>query len=42
MYLVHIRGEGGTPEDSLFEDKPLLVDIVLWGLTVVLLLYFTK
>lgn len=42
MYLVHIKGEGGAPEDLLFDDKPLLLDIVLWGLTVVLLLYFFK
>jgi hypothetical protein len=42
MYLVHIKGQGGAPEDLLFADKPLLADIVLWGLTVVLLLYFVK
>jgi len=40
MYLVHIRGEGGAPEDLVFEDKPLLLAIILWGLTVVGILYF--
>ena len=40
MYLVHIRGEGGAPEDLVFEDKPLLLAILLWGLTVVGILYF--
>ena len=42
MYLIHIKGEGGAPEDLLFADKPLLVDIVLWVLMVVLLLYFFR
>jgi len=42
MYLIHIKGEGGAPEDLLFADKPLLLDIVLWVLMVVLLLYFFR
>lgn len=40
MYLIHIKGEGGAPEDLLFKDKPLLAAVVLWGVTVVLFLYF--
>jgi len=36
---VHIKGEGGTPEDLLFRDKPLLLDIAMWVLAVVLVLY---
>ncbi len=41
LYLIHIKRQGGAPEDLLFQDKPLLLDIVLWGVTVVFLLYFT-
>ena len=40
MYLVHVRGEGGAPEDLVFEDKSLLLAIILWGLAVVGILYF--
>jgi 4-hydroxybenzoate polyprenyltransferase len=40
MYLVHIRGEGGAPEDLVFEDKPLMLAIALWGGAVVGILYF--
>ncbi len=39
MYLVHIKGEGGAPEDLVFGDKPLLACVMLWGLAVVLVLY---
>jgi 4-hydroxybenzoate polyprenyltransferase len=42
MYLIHIKGEGGAPEDVLFADKPLLLDIVLWGLTVIVVMYVVK
>jgi 4-hydroxybenzoate polyprenyltransferase len=39
LYLIHVRNEGGTPEELVFKDKPLLVDIALWGLTVLFVLY---
>jgi 4-hydroxybenzoate polyprenyltransferase len=39
LYLVHVRNEGGTPEDVVFKDKPLLIDIGLWGLTALAVLY---
>lgn len=40
MYLVHIKGEGGEPEDLLLKDRPLLLAVVLWGLAVIIILYF--
>ncbi len=43
LYLIYQRGEGGTPEELLFEDRPLLVSIALWGALVVgILLFFGK
>jgi 4-hydroxybenzoate polyprenyltransferase len=30
LYLVHVRGEGGSPEEVLLKDGPLMLDIVLW------------
>ena len=30
LYLVHVRGEGGSPEDVLLKDVPLMLDILLW------------
>jgi 4-hydroxybenzoate polyprenyltransferase len=30
LYLVHARGEGGSPEDVLLKDAPLMADILLW------------
>jgi len=34
-----LRGEGGSPDELLFRDKPLLIDIVLWILTALLVMY---
>lgn len=39
MYLVHIKNQGGEPEDLVLKDRPLLATVVLWGLMVVLVLY---
>ncbi len=32
QYLVHIKKMGGSPEDALLVDKPLILDIALWVL----------
>jgi 4-hydroxybenzoate polyprenyltransferase len=39
LYLIHVEGKGGDPTDVLFEDRPLLASIGLWGLLLVVLLY---
>lgn len=39
LYLIHIKNEGGSPEEALLRDRPLLVSVVLWGLSVVTILY---
>ncbi len=30
LYLVHQRNEGGSPEEILLSDWPLIIDILLW------------
>jgi len=42
LYLIHQKGKGGSPEELIIKDKPLLVDIVLWIGSVVLILYLAK
>lgn len=39
LYLVHRKNEGGAPEEALLRDWPLMSAIILWGMTVVLILY---
>lgn len=39
QYLIHIKGEGGAPEMLLYTDMPLLLDLVLWGISILLILY---
>jgi 4-hydroxybenzoate polyprenyltransferase len=40
LYLVHVKGLGGAPDELLLEDRPLLINSALWAVTVVALIYF--
>ena len=40
LYLVYRKEEGGSPELTLFADKPLLVSIALYVIVVGIILYF--
>ena len=42
LYLVHVKNEGGDPSEMLIKDRPLLVAIALWGLTVIAILSFAR
>lgn len=39
MYLIHVRQEGGAPEEILLRDRPVQVSIALWAVMVYLALY---
>jgi 4-hydroxybenzoate polyprenyltransferase len=39
LYVIHRLGKGGDPTEVLFEDRPLLIGIALWGALVMFLLY---
>lgn len=39
LYLVHVRGDGGAPDEVLLTDRPLQIDLLLFGLTVFIILY---
>lgn len=39
LYLIHQKNEGGSPEKVLLNDFPLLLCILLYGITVGLILY---
>lgn len=39
LYLIHVKGLGGAPDELLFKDMPLLADVTLWVLSVGVLLY---
>lgn len=39
LYLIHVRQEGGAPEDIVLRDRPLQLSIVLWVAVVFVALY---
>jgi 4-hydroxybenzoate polyprenyltransferase len=39
LYLVHRRDQGGSPAELVVNDRPLLVCVALWALSVVIIIY---
>ena len=39
LYLIHIRNEGGAPEEILLRDRPFQINLLFYGLTVFIALY---
>jgi len=42
LYLVHKMEEGGDPAELMTKDKPLLVNILLWALSAIMIIYVIK
>ena len=40
LYLIHKKNAGGQPEEILLSDIPLQVDIAIYGIVAVLVIYF--
>ncbi|MGG3838351.1 decaprenyl-phosphate phosphoribosyltransferase [Paenibacillus thiaminolyticus] len=38
LYIIHIEKDGGAPDKILFEDRHLLITVILYGLTVIAVL----
>ncbi|MGD8864955.1 MAG: decaprenyl-phosphate phosphoribosyltransferase [Anaerolineales bacterium] len=41
LFLIHVKGEGGAPEDLLLEDIPLMSTVALWALSAIFVLYLS-
>ena len=39
LYLIHVRGEGGAPEEILLRDRPLQITLALYGVMVFAAIY---
>lgn len=39
QYLIYNKNQGESPEEIVLTDKPLMINIVLWTLSMVLILY---
>jgi len=42
LYLIHVRGMGGAPEEIVLTDRPLQVTILLWVLSAAAVLYLPR
>ena len=41
LYLIHVKKEGGAPDELVFRDRPLLATGLLWVVAVVVVLYLS-
>jgi 4-hydroxybenzoate polyprenyltransferase len=39
LYLIHRKQEGGSPTKVLYTDKPILLTVLLWLISVIVILY---
>ena len=39
LYLISVKGMGGTPEEIVLSDRPLQAAVVLWGGSVIIVMY---
>jgi 4-hydroxybenzoate polyprenyltransferase len=39
LYLVHRKEQGGSPTDILLTDRPLLLDVALWAVAILAIVY---
>lgn len=39
LYLIHVRHDGGAPEEIFLTDRPMQATLILWGIVVFLVLY---
>jgi 4-hydroxybenzoate polyprenyltransferase len=42
LYLIHVKKMGGEPEEMVLSDRPLQTTFVLWGLSVVIVMYVLR
>ncbi len=42
LYLIHKKNLGGSPELILLKDKPMIINILLYLLTTIAIIYFIK
>jgi 4-hydroxybenzoate polyprenyltransferase len=39
LYLIHVEGSGGAPEELVLKDRPLMATLALWGIASIAVLY---
>ena len=40
LYLIHMKGQGGRPEEILLEDRHILYTVLLFAVMVIVILYY--
>ncbi|MBI4364549.1 MAG: decaprenyl-phosphate phosphoribosyltransferase [Candidatus Latescibacteria bacterium] len=42
LYLMYAEDKGGNPSEHLFRDRPTLINVILWGVALLVILYWPE
>ncbi len=42
MYLIHVKGLGGAPDELVLKDRPLFITVAIWGLVCATILFISQ
>ena len=42
LFLIHKKEKGGDPAEIMIKDKPLLINLLLWIISVIIIIYVVK
>jgi 4-hydroxybenzoate polyprenyltransferase len=42
LYLIHVKKMGGEPEEIVLSDRPLQATFVLWGISIIIVMYVLR
>lgn len=42
LYLIHVKQEGGAPDELVLTDRPLQASFLLWGVSVIVFFYLLR
>jgi hypothetical protein len=42
LYLIYKKEKGGSPEELLLTDTPLIIDLLFWILSLMAIIYYIK
>lgn len=42
LYLIHVKGEGGAPDELALKDRPLQITFILWTLVAIIVIYLLE
>ncbi len=40
LYVIHVKHSGGSPDEALYKEKPILITVLLYGISIIIIRNF--